>query len=84
MVTLIPKENDAREMRKFRPISLLNCSFNFFTKVITNRSTRILDRLISYKKSTFIKGRSILESVVTAHEIVHEVHRKKNKVWCSN
>jgi hypothetical protein len=30
MITLIPKENDAREMRKFRPISLLNCSFNFF------------------------------------------------------
>jgi hypothetical protein len=24
MITLIPKENDAREMRKFRPISLLN------------------------------------------------------------
>jgi hypothetical protein len=27
MITLIPKENDAREMGKFRPISLLNCSF---------------------------------------------------------
>jgi hypothetical protein len=26
IITLIPKEQDAREMRKFRPISLGNCS----------------------------------------------------------
>jgi hypothetical protein len=31
-ITLIPKENEARSMRKFRPISLLNCSFNFLQK----------------------------------------------------
>jgi hypothetical protein len=36
MITLIPKENEARSMRKFRPIGLLNCSFNIFTKVLTN------------------------------------------------
>lgn len=33
MITLIPKENDTRIMKKFRPISLLNCSFKIFTKV---------------------------------------------------
>jgi hypothetical protein len=38
MITLIPKEDDAKEMRKLRPISLLNCVFKIFTKVITNRS----------------------------------------------
>jgi hypothetical protein len=27
MISLIPKQNDARTMKKFRPISLLNCSF---------------------------------------------------------
>jgi hypothetical protein len=66
-------------MRKFRPTSLLNCSFKIFTKVLTNRFARILDRLISYQQSTFIKGRFILESVVTAHEIIHEVHMRKGQ-----
>jgi hypothetical protein len=33
MIILIPKENEARSMKKFRPISLLNCSFKIFTKV---------------------------------------------------
>jgi hypothetical protein len=29
-LTLIPKVEDASEMKKFRPISLLNCSFKIF------------------------------------------------------
>jgi hypothetical protein len=32
MITLIPKEDDAKVMKKFRPISLLNCIFKIFTK----------------------------------------------------
>jgi hypothetical protein len=59
MITLIPKENEARSMKKFRPISLLNCSFKIFTKVLTNRLAKIIDRLISYHQSAFIKGRFI-------------------------
>ena len=47
MITLIPKEEDARSMKKFRPISLLNCSFKIFTKVLTNRIGKIVNRLIS-------------------------------------
>jgi hypothetical protein len=76
---LIPKEDDAKEMKKFRPISLLNCVFKIFTKVIKNRFSLLIDRLISQQQSAFIKGRFILESVVSAHEIIHEVHRKKDK-----
>lgn len=74
MVTLIPKENEARTMNKFRPISLLNCCFKIFTKVLTNRLALIIGRLISDMQSAFVWGRYILESVVTAHEIVHAVH----------
>jgi hypothetical protein len=79
MITLIPKEDDAKEMRKFRPISLLNCVFQIFTKVITNRFSVIIDRLISQQQSAFIKGRFIFESVVSPHEIIHEVYRRKEK-----
>ena len=41
---------------------------------------KVCDRLISLNQTTFIKGRFILESVVTAHEIIHEV--AKNKEEC--
>ena len=37
MITLIPKEEDATEMKKFRPISLSNCGVTIFSKAMTNR-----------------------------------------------
>jgi hypothetical protein len=79
LITIIPKEHDARTMNKFRPISLLNCSYKIFTKVLTNRIALVADRLIASNQTTFTKGMYILESVVTAHEILHEVHHSKQK-----
>lgn len=32
LITVIPKEEGARSMMKFRPISLINCSFKIFSK----------------------------------------------------
>ena len=61
-ITLIPKEDDARIMKKFRPISLLNCNFKFFTEVLTNKMSKVVNRLISPCQSVFIRGRFILES----------------------
>jgi hypothetical protein len=59
MLTLIPKMEDAVEMKNFRPISLLNCSFKIFSKVITLRLEKVCQRLIAKEKSTFIRGRYI-------------------------
>jgi hypothetical protein len=41
MLTLIPKVEEGFEMKNFRPISLLNCSFNFFSKVLTIRLEKV-------------------------------------------
>ena len=79
IVTLIPKEPDAKNMRKFRPISLLNCCFKIFTKVLTNRLALIIGKLIYENQSAFIRGRYILESVVTTHEVLHSVHSSKRQ-----
>lgn len=79
MITLIPKENDARNMKNFRPISLLNCCFKIFTKVLTNSLALIIGRLISERQFAFVRGRYILESIVTAHEVIHSVKTSGQK-----
>jgi hypothetical protein len=79
LITVIPKERYARTLNKFRPISLLNCSYKIFTKFLTNRVAGVIDRLITSNQTTFIKGRYILESVVTAHEILHNVYHGKQQ-----
>jgi hypothetical protein len=78
-ITIIPKENDARTMNKFRPISLLNYSYKIFTRVLSSRMAKVVDRLIASNQTVFIKGGYILESVVTAHEILHSVHHSKSQ-----
>ena len=75
IVTLIPKEPDAKNMRKFRPICLSNCSVKIFSKAMTNRVAPVGDRLLSPCQSAFVRGIFILESVVTAHEAIHQVHK---------
>jgi hypothetical protein len=64
-------------MKNFRHISLANCSFIFFSKVLAIRLWEIADRVVLNNRSAFIRGRYILESVVVAHEIVHSVKRDK-------
>jgi len=80
MITLIPKEPDATHLKKFRPIRLINCSFKIFAKALNNRLIKVADRLTCPNQTAFIKGRFILESVVAAHEIIHDIH--KNKQSC--
>jgi hypothetical protein len=73
LLTLIPKEADVVTIKKFRPIALTNCSFKIFSKCATNRLGFVSEELISPNQTAFIKGRYILESVVAAHEIIHDV-----------
>lgn len=49
LVTLIPKVGEASNMKQFRPISLLNCSFKIFSKILTLRLTSVAD----YKSVNF-------------------------------
>lgn len=65
---------DANNMKQSRPISLLNCSFKIFSKMMTIRLTKVVQRIVAPTQSTFIKDRYILESVVVAHELIHSIH----------
>jgi hypothetical protein len=67
-------------MKNFRPISLLNCSFKIFGRLLTSRLEKICERIVAQEQSAFIRGRYILESVVIAHEVVHSLHRSKEPV----
>jgi hypothetical protein len=79
VITLIPKEEGARNLKKFRHISLINCSFKIVAKALNNRLALICDRLLSCNQIAFVKGRFILESVVSAHEIIHDAMRRGDK-----
>jgi hypothetical protein len=47
MIILIPKEEETRSLKKYKPISLINCSFKDFGKALNNRLVAISDRLLA-------------------------------------
>jgi len=75
LVTLILKVGEATNMKQFRPISLLNCSFKIFSKILTLRLSAIVQRIVAPNQSAFIKVKYNLESVVVAHEILHSINK---------
>ena len=79
-VVLVPKKEEMVRMSDLRPISLLNRSFKIVTKVIVNKLGHVLDNLIDPAKSEFIRGRNILDSVATTHEVIfrRKIARKES------
>jgi hypothetical protein len=77
LVTLVPKGSDADKIQKYRPICLFNVVFKIITKILCNRLIAIVEKVIKNSQTAFIKGRYILDGVVSLHEILNEIHRKK-------
>ena len=77
IITLLPKEQEAKKIQQYRPICMLNVSFKIFTKVLANRLSLVASKVIRPSQSAFLPGRNILEGVVILHETLHEINRKK-------
>ena len=77
-IALIPKKNDASNIRDFRPISLVGSVYKILSKVLANRLRVDLDQLISETQNSFVGGRQILDSVLIANECVDS--RGKSRV----
>jgi hypothetical protein len=76
MVTLLPKVDNAVDMKNFRPICLLNVCYKIITKVLNNRLASCITTVISDSQYGFIKNRYIMDGVVSLNEILNEVKRK--------
>ena len=60
-IALIPKKNDASNIRDFRLISLVGSLYKILSKVLANRLKQVLDQLISESQNSFVGGRQILD-----------------------
>lgn len=76
---MIPRKSNAVAITHFRPISLINYSYKIITKLLADRLTPIMNSLIDYTQTIYIKGRYIMDDVVCAHEILHTGRKKRIK-----
>lgn len=76
-ITLIPKKKVPAAISDFRPISVLNTSVKIIAKIMANRLQPHLHTLVASNQTTFIRGRSIMESFAVAREYLNYCHKMK-------
>jgi hypothetical protein len=59
------------------PICLLNVSYKIITKALMLRVENCMSRIINRSQNAFIKGRNIMDGVLSLHEILHDTKNKK-------
>ncbi|XP_071709115.1 uncharacterized protein [Rutidosis leptorrhynchoides] len=80
-ITLIPKKKDPLCLRDYRPIILLGSYYKIIAKVLSCRLRGVIYKLVGVEQTAYIKGRSILDSILVANELIDDVMRRKSKCF---
>ena len=79
-IALIPKIQDSKFVKDFRPISLIGCQYKIIGKLLANRLSSIIGDCVSVEQSGFIKGRQILDGPLILNEVMDWYKRRKKKL----
>ncbi|GKC60500.1 RNA-directed DNA polymerase, eukaryota [Tanacetum coccineum] len=78
-ITLIPKNQEAKTTKDFRPITLIGCIYKIISKILANRMVFVLEDLVNEVQSAFISKRQILDGPFILNELYHWCSKKKKQ-----
>ena len=67
-IIVLYKKGDAREVRHYRPITLLNLDYKILAKVLVGRMKPIMDEIVSPQQLGFVPGRVLHDIRVVTHD----------------
>lgn len=70
ILTLIPKKGDQKLLKNKRPICLLDVIYKLLAKVMANRLSKVIDKIVHEDQTGFIKGRYIGENLRLVSDII--------------
>lgn len=77
ILTLLPKpEKDTKNLKNWRPISLLNIDYTLMTKCLAFRLKKVLPNIIHSNQTGFMRGRYIGDDIRNILEIIETVEEE--------
>lgn len=71
VITIIPKAGDKRELRNWRPISLLNSDYKVLSKVIYNWLRDVAAKIIRDHQVCAVPGRRIVDNLILLRDMIY-------------
>lgn len=82
VVTLIPKNDDAKCVKDYRPIAGCTTFYKIISKILTARLGGVLQDVISHNQSAFVPGQNIHNHIMLAYELIRGYTRKNGTPRC--
>ena len=73
IISLILKEDEATDISRFRPISVMSALYRMFAKVLANRLKSVANQIFSDSQFAFIRNKRVQHSFIMASEVVHSL-----------
>ncbi|KAL0284376.1 UNVERIFIED_CONTAM: Retrovirus-related Pol polyprotein from type-2 retrotransposable element R2DM [Sesamum radiatum] len=83
LLCLIPKVELPHGVADFRPITCCNVLYKTITKIMVERMTEVMCKLVSINQTAFVQGRSISENIMLAQDLFAGYHRKRFPPSCA-
>jgi hypothetical protein len=75
ILTLVPKKDkDIRQLKNWRPISLLNADYKILAKVLAMRMQTVIPYLINQDQSGCIKNRSTFGNIRSIYDMINYIN----------
>ena len=71
VITLVEKRGkDKRQIKNWRPISLINVDAKIASKTLAERLKNVLPEVTHFDQSAFVKGRTIFDAIRTIDDVI--------------